>query len=138
MSDIGNVTPLTHQSFLKADYKKNVETPLINAIDQLAKNTAQKVLNVTATGSVSMTDIAGYGKVRIEVDTTADNVTVTLPPAADLATAGTDINVYRSAGANTLIIDANESETINGAANISSNNAAVYSNGLNLRAVVSA
>ncbi|OQW48868.1 MAG: hypothetical protein A4C66_05940 [Nitrospira sp. HN-bin3] len=52
----------------------------------------------------------------VDVDTTSGNITVTLPPAASVP--GKQYHIKKSVAANTLTVDGNGSETIDGAATL--------------------
>lgn len=70
------------------------------------------VQSVTATATLAIT----FPLTLVLVDTTAGNVTLTLPPA--LTVPGFRLEVKKMTAANTVTLDAHASETIDGAATL--------------------
>lgn len=70
------------------------------------------VQQVNATATLTLT----WPRTLVLTDTTAGNVTVTLPPAA--AVVGYEVLARKDAGGNTLTYDGAGSETINGSATL--------------------
>lgn len=73
---------------------------------------AYSVAAFSATGDITLTGSPAF----ITADTTAGSVTLTLPPAASVT--GYRAEVKKIAAANTLTVEGNGSETIDGSANL--------------------
>ena len=71
-----------------------------------------QVQQVNADATLALT----WPRTLVLTDTTAGNVTVTLPPAASVV--GYEVVVRKDAGGNTLTYDGAGSETINGSATL--------------------
>ena len=126
-----------YREYRKNAVKKNYFDPLQDAVGDVAKMSGNKTISKAADAELTTTDIDGYGTVLLKVDTTSADVTITFPPAADIA--NVTFPYKKIAGSNALILDANGSEEINGALTIStSDQGHVYSDGTALWAVLGA
>lgn len=95
------------------DLPKDDWVALQRQLRALAKRVGESAI-LTASASTTLAPSTPFTTVL--VDTSAGNVTLTLPPAADVA--GYTLKIKKMTAANTLTIDGNGAETIDGAATL--------------------
>lgn len=101
--------PIERQRWVPAADLATLNQRMPRIIETLDKSARYDLKTVTASQTVILT----YPRTLFLVDTTSGSVTLTLPPAA--ASVGMRFEAKKTAAANTVTIDGNASETIDGA-----------------------
>ena len=104
--------PIERQRWVIAPDVAGINTRLRRTVEVLDQSARYDVQTISATATLGLT----YPATLVLGDTTAGNITVTLPAARTVP--GFRVEIKKLVAANTLTVDGNGSETIDGSATL--------------------